>query len=286
MASKRKTTNDPEAIQPPQISPDQGIVLIKRQIEAGEKILAGGGIDEAEYRAWENSTKNYLIKAFGLNHPNASRFKEIGRIWSAPFNAGPDYWSGVFQGFLKDQLVCIRSYIGELETELEFSQPASETKQPNENSKSTISRKVFVVHGHNDAIRESCARFLERLDLQPIILHEQPNAGRTIIEKFQDYSDVGFAVVLLTSDDKGGAKNIDSLALKPRARQNVIFELGFFLGRLGRSKVCALYEDGVELPSDYNGVLFTPIDAAGTWKFQLCREIRAAGIDVDLNKAI
>jgi predicted nucleotide-binding protein len=201
-------------------------------------------------------------------------------------NAGPDYWDGVFRGFLSDQLVCLRSYIGELETELEFSQPMPEANQSGAVSKSPISRKVFIVHGHNDAIRESCARFLERLDLRPIILHEQPNAGRTIIEKFQDYADVGFAVVLLTADDKGGTKNTDPTALKPRARQNVIFELGFFIGKLGRSKVCALYENGVELPSDYNGVLFTPIDAAGTWKFQLCREIKAAGIDVDLNKAI
>jgi predicted nucleotide-binding protein len=286
MASKRNSSNSPEVVQPPQIGPDKGIVLVKRQIEAGEKIFAGNLIDEAEYRAWENATKNYLQKAFGLNHPNADRFKEIGRIWSAPFDAGPAYWDGVFRGFLRDQLVCLRSYIGELETELEFSQPASEANQSVAVSKSLISRKVFIVHGHNDAIRESCARFLERLDLQPIILHEQPNAGRTIIEKFQDYADVGFAVVLLTADDKGGTKHIDSAALKHRARQNVIFELGFFIGKLGGSKVCALYEDGVELPSDYNGVLFTPIDAAGTWKFQLCREIKAAGIDVDLNKAI
>jgi hypothetical protein len=181
MASKRNSSNSPEAVQPPQIGPDEGIVLIKRQIETGEKIIAGSGIDEAEYRAWENATKNYLHKAFGLNHPNADRFKEIGRIWAAPMNAGPAYWDGVFRGFLNDQLVCLRSYIGELETELEFSQPAPEANQSEAAPKNPISRKVFIVHGHNDAIRESCARFLERLDLQPIILHEKPNTVRTII---------------------------------------------------------------------------------------------------------
>ncbi|HUF53541.1 MAG TPA: nucleotide-binding protein [Dehalococcoidia bacterium] len=129
---------------------------------------------------------------------------------------------------------------------------------------------------------------LGTLDLDPVILHEQPNKGRTIIEKFEDFSDVGFAVILLTGDDMGYlvAKGPDSA--RPRERQNVILELGFFLGRLTRARVVALYspDPPLELPSDYDGVLFVPLDAAGAWKLELVRELRAAGIDVDANKLL
>ena len=120
--------------------------------------------------------------------------------------------------------------------------------------------------------------------MQPIILHEKPDAGRTIIEKFEAYSDVGFAVVLLTADDKGCAKSKDS-TLQPRARQNVIFELGFFIGRLGRARVCALYREGVEIPSDYQGILYTAIDSGGAWKLKLVKELRAAGLKVEVESA-
>ena len=100
------------------------------------------------------------------------------------------------------------------------------------------------------------ARFLEKLGLQPIILHEQPNSGRTIIEKFETYSsDISFAIVLLTPDDIGGINENDQ-EQQPRARQNVIMELGYFMGRLGRTRVCALHKGGVELPSDYQGVVY------------------------------
>ena len=100
------------------------------------------------------------------------------------------------------------------------------------------------------------ARFIEKLGLELIVLHEQPNKGRTIIEKFQDYSNVSYAVVLLTPDDRGGVASSKLEEQQPRARQNVIFELGYFIGKLSRKRVCALYIDGVEIPSDYSGVLF------------------------------
>ena len=148
------------------------------------------------------------------------------------------------------------------------------------------SRKVFVVHGHDTAAREQVARFIEKLKLTPIILHEQPNQGHTIIEKFTDYSDVGFAVVLLTADDVGGVKGSTAKQLSPRARQNVVFELGYFIGRLGRSKVCALHESSVEILSDYNGVVYISLDSHGAWAMQLAKELRAAGLPVDMNDAV
>jgi predicted nucleotide-binding protein len=150
------------------------------------------------------------------------------------------------------------------------------------------SNKVFIVHGHDDEMKVAVARLLEQLGLDTIILHEQPNKGKTIIEKFSNYADVGFAVVLLSADDVGRAKNASESAMKYRARQNVIMELGYFLGRLGRENVAALYRPGedFEIPSDFSGVLYTEYDRAGHWRFSLVQELKASGYDVDANKLI
>ena len=161
---------------------------------------------------------------------------------------------------------------------------SSETGLKTVHSKSSAEvDRVFVIHGHDVAARETVARFLQVLGLQPVILHEQPNEGRTIIEKFEDYSDVRFAVVLLTADDVGACSDNQS-ELNSRARQNVILELGFFLGKLGRKKVCALKTSGVETPSDYDGVVYVDFNDAGAWKMELVRELKAAGFDIDTDQ--
>jgi predicted nucleotide-binding protein len=160
------------------------------------------------------------------------------------------------------------------------------TERKEKTSVPVVSKKIFLVHGRDESMKEATARFLEKLKLEPIILHEQPNKGRTLIEKFTDYTEVGFAVVLLTVDDIGGIAGAKYEELSPRARQNVILELGYFLGKIGRRRVCALYQEKVEIPSDYSGVLFIELDDRGTWRMQLAKEIKAAGIDVDMNKVI
>jgi len=146
-------------------------------------------------------------------------------------------------------------------------------------------RKIFVVHGHDGEAKEAVARFIEKLELEPIILHEQPNQGRTVIEKFEVSStDVAFAVVLLTPDDIGSAAN--SPDLLARARQNVILELGYFLGRLGRTRVCALHKESIELPSDFDGVIYIPFDPAGAWKTKLAQELVEAKLSIKLEGLI
>jgi hypothetical protein len=142
---------------------------------------------------------------------------------------------------------------------------------------------VFLVHGHNNEAKETVARFLERLGLVVTILHEQPDKGRTIVEKFEDHASVGFAVVLLTSDDVGATRKAPE-QLSPRARQNVVLELGYFLGKLGRAHVCALREEDVDIPSDLSGLLYVPLDGSGAWKLRLALEIKASGVAVDLNR--
>ena len=139
--------------------------------------------------------------------------------------------------------------------------------------------EVFIVHGHAEGLKEEVALYITHLGLCPIVLHELPNAGRTIIEKFSDAaSSTSYAVVLATGDDEGRRKYDPELPLQPRARQNVILELGFFAGKLGRDKVAVLREADVELPSDFDGVLYITADSTGTWKNTLEQELRAAAL--------
>lgn len=138
---------------------------------------------------------------------------------------------------------------------------------------------IFIVHGHDQALRHEAVRVLERSTRRDVVvLHEQPNAGRTLLEKFEEHAaGAAYAVVLLTGDDVGGASGTKA---KPRGRQNVIFELGFFFGKLGRQRVAVLLSPGVEPPSDVSGLVYIAVDE-GTWKFKLARELEAAGLPVD-----
>lgn len=138
------------------------------------------------------------------------------------------------------------------------------------------------MHGHAGA-EQAVARFLEQIDFMPIILHEKPNQGKTLIEKFEANSDAGFAIVLLTDDDLGSAKGEQA---KPRARQNVILEPGYFIGRLGRSGVCALKSGEIELPSDIFGIVWESFDAEGAWRMKLAKELQAAEYEIDWNKVM
>ncbi|MCH7328166.1 TIR domain-containing protein [Acinetobacter modestus] len=170
--------------------------------------------------------------------------------------------------FVRDYKIYIQSH-GETQVELKMS---------------VSNNKIFIVHGHDHGALQSVARYLEKHKFEAIILHEQANSGRTIIEKIEVNSDVGFAIVLLTPDDLGKAKDANDYS--PRARQNVILELGYFIGKLGRDRVCALKSAELEIPSDYVGVVWTEMDRTEAWKFHLAKELKAAGYNVDMNKVI
>jgi predicted nucleotide-binding protein len=154
----------------------------------------------------------------------------------------------------------------------------------------TRGENVFIVHGHDTAMREGLARTVEKLGYTATILHEVPNKGKTIIEKLEAIGVPGFVVVLVTGDDLGCAKgNVaggESVArekLESRARQNVLFEAGLFIGLLGREYVCLLKEASVALPSDLAGLGWIAIDDGGAWRFAMAKELEAAGFSVDLN---
>ncbi|MBP9811383.1 nucleotide-binding protein [bacterium] len=153
-----------------------------------------------------------------------------------------------------------------------------------ESMTSDYSNKVFIVHGQDDFAKHQTANVIHQVGLEPIILHEQSNGGRTIIEKLEANSDVGFAVVLLTPDDIGYSAKDDASTARPRARQNVIMELGFFMAKITRGKICVLYCEGVELPSDFHGIVYIKMDKEGAWKYELGKELKHAGFSVDISK--
>jgi predicted nucleotide-binding protein len=265
----------------PEVPPEKAIPLLRKHLEDGQQLLARGGISSDDHSTWEMLARNYLEKAFGQNSPNVTTVTSAGRYGSFPMNAGEAWWQQHRAETLQSQLKKIEGLIELLTTEVALQH--DHVVSPPE---AVRGHKIFLVHGHDQLALHETARFLEKLGQEVVILREQPNQGRTIVEKFEEYADVGFAIVLLTADDHGGPKSSDPATFRHRARQNVIFELGYFIGRIGRGRVCALYQQGVEIPSDYAGVLYVELDERGAWRLEIAKELRAAGLEVDMNDAL
>lgn len=142
-------------------------------------------------------------------------------------------------------------------------------------------RKVFIVHGRDNEAKQEVARFIETIGLQSIILHEQASAGMTIIEKIERYStEADFALVLYTPCDHGRGAHETKVQPRYRARQNVVFEHGYLMAKLGRKNVCALVKGEIETPNDISGVVYVNFDLLGSWKTEIAKELRACGYEI------
>ena len=238
-----------------------------------------------EFEKWRRDTRVAIGNTFGGDSPYVEEFNQTLYFQMPVSDLTTDYeFQNYYVRRLDSAASVLESMIDEIKEywEDENQTPPSPAAQKEER---TNTKEVFIVHGRDNEAKETVARFLTRLDLTPVILDEQSNQGLTIIEKFERHAQVGFAVALLTPDDAGSLQG-DGSNLNPRARQNVIFELGFFIGKLGREGVCALTKGNVEIPSDYAGVVYIPLDDSGAWKFQLVKELKAASFAVDANKAL
>lgn len=148
-------------------------------------------------------------------------------------------------------------------------------------------KKVFVVHGHDEIAKTGLEVFLHEIGLEPIVLHRQADVGLTVIEKFEKHSDVGYAFILLTPDEVAYLASDETKAdaerkKELRARPNVIFEFGYFIGKLGRSKVCCLYTGAVSLPSDVNGMIYKRYDKSiEEVAYSVIKDLKASGYEVD-----
>lgn len=252
---------------------------LAKRIEIGNEILASiiDNVEQLElvtknYYRWHAYNKDLLRRIF-----DTDEISEEYRFWGIAVSGD------TFSEKLNILHADIKMYLGRLES-IKERLPLFVEMPDMTNRSIPKTKDIFIVHGTNHGLKETLARFLTKLNLKPIVLHEQPNLGTTIIEKLERNSVVSFAIVLLTPDDQGGPRSDGELS--PRARQNVVLELGYFIGRLGRERICALYSEGVELPSDYDGVVYTLLDKEGAWQLKLARELKASGFDIDLNSLL
>jgi predicted nucleotide-binding protein len=144
------------------------------------------------------------------------------------------------------------------------------------NTEKVKGNTVFIIHGHDNELKMELQLLLERAGVNNLVLHEQADKGRTIIDKLvQESVNSNYAIALLSPDDK-----LESGI--SRARQNVILEIGYFMGKLGKERVRILKKGDIEIPSDLQGVLYENYDKSGAWKVKICKELMAVGIFVDM----
>ncbi|MFD4931836.1 TIR domain-containing protein [Peribacillus butanolivorans] len=269
-------------------------VSIKGNIEMNNKELF-----EFDYESEEEVLKGavipYLQKSdfhfdgYLLKHSQIGRFKV--KMTDLPFNksgATPSIYSmDLFTDDVTKRMLMLAKQQGQspMNSALTITKRINDFKDIVDlTSDSIIDRtKVFIVHGHDELAQSKVARFVERLGFETIILHEQASSSKTIIEKIEKYSNVGFGIVLYTPCDIG-AKNETEPKLRTRARQNVVFEHGFLMGKIGRSNVCALIKDEVETPNDISGVVYVTMDPHDAWKNTVAKEMKESGYKIDLNK--
>lgn len=264
--------------------------LIQERIDAGHELWQRKPVawqDVSTFLPDMHKWRDYnegLLKHLFTTEEEARKYRHAGLVLRVVSSEAEGVKLSI--DTLPNQIVALESVRDRLEL---FDEPAGATPDGGEERESghgpLDASKVFIVHGHDGAAQHAITRFVEQLGFTAVVLSEQANKGASILEKLHTNANVGFAIVIITGDDIGALKSSPE-KLEPRARQNVILELGFFIGYLGRDRVCPLYEDGVELPSDYHGVGFVPLDKHDGWKTKLAREMQAAGLKFDATKLL
>jgi predicted nucleotide-binding protein len=254
----------------------KGYELLKEFPGEKRSIIDSEDILKANYKKWNKFNRDLLEYSF--TNPKNKYLNEYENLDLVDISDNTNTVL-LYKKCIEEEISILEGFIDRIDLVPENSEGVEISSSP---SKALLSNNIFIVHGHNEAIKEKVAHVITKLGLTPIILHEKPNGGKTIIEKFEaNSSEAQYAIILLTADDEGGTKG--SGDLKSRARQNVVFEMGYFMGKLGRNRVFPLLEDGVEKPGDLDGIVYTLIDSAGAWKIELVRELNGCGYNVDAN---
>jgi len=237
-----------------------------------------GGEDTAEWLSWKTRTSNVVRRFLADDSPACRLVDEAIQVHTR--GNYPDEFERAKSMLLKSIELSLSALKDDSYGELRG--PKSEGGSP------SLSNKIFVVHGHDQALKTDVERFLHEIGLEPIVLHRQPDQGQTIIEKFEAHSDVGYAFVLLTPDEIAYTADqeakLDSERIKEkRTRPNVIFEFGYFVGKLGRKRVCCLHKEGVVLPSDLNGLVYKQVGASvDSQAYPIIKELRSAGYKINM----
>ena len=239
--------------------------------------------DSTEFQRWQRDTEIAIAYAFGNSRRHVRDFTKI--TYSPPpgvLRHSATIKFSYTQG-LNSAAAMLESMIDEIDEYWPDNNKEQSTSGDTEEIKPINTSHVFLIHGRDHGTRDMVKGFLRLLGLEVIVLQEEPDQGRTVIEKFEQEAGVDFAVALFTPDDVGG---LDDDNLQPRTRQNVILEFGYFIGKFGRHRVRAIVKGQVDIPSDYSGVLYIPLDDSGSWKMALIRELKSAGFDIDANRAL
>lgn len=241
-----------------------------------DELINKGVTDESpEFIKWHTKAERFIRNTYG----DGIEYKDFSNtpfgLLVYTFNeSGSEWVEACREGLVKTKAV-FEAYLEELESNEEVDYAKGEN-----NNIDNVGDKVFVVHGHDGALKHEVARVLEKQGIEAIILSEQSNLGATIIEKFEKNSDVGAAICLFTPDDYCSVDEYGNNT--GRARQNVVFETGYFIGKLGRDRVILLANDCVEMPSDLSGIVYSN---NSSWNLELLKELKDMGFDIDLNKA-
>ena len=245
-------------------------ILLAKQVTSSDQ----------DFYAWRLEAEDFLKSKFGSE---AEAYTRLHARYFSPMVLTS--WQSEYERQASSIEACAEDLMDTI-TELKFylkkeKDNEQERIQQTKTGNMTANNKVFLVHGHDGELKSEVARMLDRQGIDTVILSEQANQGRTIIEKIEHSSDVGAAIILLTADDLGKEKNESDE--KPRARQNVIFEAGYFMGKLGRERVIVIAEQNIEIPSDLQGFAYT---GKGNWINEVLRELKFIGYKIDVNKLI
>ena len=190
MAQKKRQTEVRNVVHP-SVDAATGIGLLHRLVEKADDLRRKPDLRESDIQAWETTARDFLIRTFGSESPNVNAVLHASGDGGIYMGMGDEELTEYFRSGLINKIKILDSCIEQLQTDISLrAQSVNKVPTSPASESTSASNKVFVVHGHNYGVKESVARFLEKLDLDPVILHEKPNAGRTIIEKFSDYADV------------------------------------------------------------------------------------------------
>lgn len=311
----KKKVEEPDYPESPlKISKERFCVLLTEQIQKGEGLLsivvprkaqadpyygygAFGGARRTRVEYDDAAKADFVAKYNKWNDRNMAIYRTSFEVAESIYFHEYESYDGLIWGSdaikeYKDKIQRMMNHMqGDIERSdlMQCSVAEQQTPVAVSSEPQVLSQDIFIVHGHNEEMKQAVARTVSQLGLKPIILHEQPNGGKTIIEKFERNAEhINFAIILLSADDLAasvrdlkGVKDEDLRQhLEMRARQNVVFEMGYFTGKLGRANVFFLLQDGVSKPGDLDGIVYTAYDAARAWRFELVKELKNAGYKV------
>jgi len=253
---------------------------IKDLIERAER-LHSSGITEPAFKSWRNDSIRFLEKVFGEESNEAVTFENIEFYNSyLTYDLLSGGWKenilkekDTFDKGLRNAIFYLKNYETEIIHDVDISERAGAGARQKGSSKGDNRKNIFIVHGRNDSVKDKVANFISKLGIEPIILNEQINRGQTLLEKFEEYSDVKVAIIIFTNEDIGDYN--DNSEYEKRARQNMIFEAGYFLGKLGKKNTIVIAEQGVMMPSVLEGYTYFQMDQEETWKVDIAKKLKS-----------